>query len=131
MSTSTYWGRHAVDRADIIVLAARHVGTTRSGRPRLGICGMALVRDTQISELYLDLICGSGWGGRLFKEVERIGRGFGKSRLRLNAVNNNLVAAYGRLGFVKKDDACNENELTLRWGTAANGYRMTKCLRNA
>ena len=56
MSTSTYWGRHAVDRADIIVLAARHVGTTRSGRPRLGICGMALVRDTQISELHLDLI---------------------------------------------------------------------------
>ena len=27
MSTSTYWGRHALDRADIIVLAARHLGT--------------------------------------------------------------------------------------------------------
>ena len=39
-----------------------------------------------------------------------------------------VVAAYGRLGFVEKDDACNENEPTLRWGTAANGYRMTKCL---
>ena len=130
MSTSTYWGRHAVDRADIIVLAARHVGTTRSGRPRLGICGMALVRDTQISELYLDLVCGSGWGRRLFNEVERIGRDFGKRRIRLSAINDSLVRAYGRLGFVEKDDACNENAPTLRWGNEDNGYRMPKCLQN-
>ena len=114
MSTSTYWGRHAVDRADIIVLAARHVGTTRSGRPRLGICGMALVRDTQISELYLDLVCGSGWGRRLFTEVERIGRGFLGRVVRLSAVHDNLVTAYERLGYVEKDDARDKTETTKR-----------------
>ena len=57
-----------MDKSDIIVLAEERLGATRSGGPRLGICGMALVRDTQISELYLDLICGSGWGRRLFNE---------------------------------------------------------------
>ena len=128
MSTSTYWGRYAVDKSDIIVLAEERLGATRSGGPRIRVCGMALVRDTQISELYLDLICGSGWGRRLFNEVERIGRDFGKRRIRLSAINDSLVRAYGRLGLVEKDDACNKNEPTLRWGNAENGYRMTKCL---
>ena len=69
---------------------------------------MTLVRDTQISELYMDLICDSGWGRRLFNEVERIGRDFGKTCIRLRAVHDNLVRAYGRLGYLEKDDACDK-----------------------
>ena len=87
-------------------------------------------KDSLVSELYLDLICGSGWGRRLFNEVERIGRDFGKTRIRLSAVHDTLVTAYSRLGYVEKDDACNKTEATKRWGNEENGYRMTKCLRN-
>ena len=77
-----------MEKLDIIVLAEDCLGTTRSGGPRIRVCGMALVRDTKISELYLDLICGNGWGRRLFNMVERIGRDFGKRRIRLSAIND-------------------------------------------
>ena len=130
VGTSTYWGREAVDKGDIIILAVRRLGTTRSKKARMALCGMALVKDSLVSELYLDLICGSGWGRRLFKEVERIGRDFGKTRIRLSAVHDRLVTAYSRLGYIEKDDACNTTEATTRWGNEENGYRMTKCLRN-
>ena len=48
----------------------------------MALCGVALVKGSLVSELYLDLICGSGcWGKRLFNEVEIIGRDFGKTRI--------------------------------------------------
>ena len=62
MGTNTYWGRGAVDRADIIVIAVRRLGVSRTGRERMQLCGIALVLDLYLSELYLDLICGSGSG---------------------------------------------------------------------
>ena len=128
VGTSTYWGRGAVDKANIIILAVRRLGTTRSKKARTALCGMALVKDSLVSELYLDLICGSGWGRRLFNEVERIDRDFGKTRIRLSAVHDKLVTACSRLGYVEKDDACDETVTTKRWGNAENGYRMAKCL---
>ena len=79
------------------------MGTARPGCPHMGYCGMALVSDAMVSELYINLICGSGWGGQagvdncIQRGVERLGRDVGKSRIRLKAVHGSLVTAYGRL----------------------------------
>ena len=67
-----------------------------------------------------------GTSGHLFREVERVGRDLGERPIRINAVNGSLVVAYGRRGYEEKDDACDQSERILRWGSDANGYGMTK-----
>ena len=94
VGTSTYWGREAVDKADIIILAVRRLGTTRSKKARMALCGMALVKDILISELYLDLICGSGWGRRLFNEV----------RVRVLWMREVVASGILRVIYVKSED---------------------------
>ena len=100
-----------VNNTDYIVIVGRGQNRqTRSGNTHFDFSttmGFALVKEHKTS-LYIELICGAGFGKVLFKKLEALGKELGKSELTLSALPGVMMQYYGAYGF-KFSETCAQN----------------------
>ena len=101
--------RHAVDEARYVFMVfEKRTLRTRTIYNIEQLQGFALIKQID-NGLYLDLICGSGTGSRIFKRLDEFAISKGVTTIVLSAVPTAMILYYSRYGF-KFTNTCNQNE---------------------
>lgn len=136
--------RDQFKRADFIFVAIdeneqfyRNGAQTRSGAlPK--VCGFLFLQHNAYHKhvtkcAYIDIVCSADKTGRLLLDAAEdfVIHELGLDCVQLSALGH-VLCYYAKRGYRKTDsrDACADNPKLIHKGTAVNGYRMTKCVRN-
>jgi hypothetical protein len=115
----------------------RNGAQTRSGAlPK--VCGFLFLQHNAYHAhvtkcAYIDIVCSADRTGRLLLDAAE---DFTKKELGLDCVQlsalDHVVCYYAKRGYRKTDGkhTCDDDAKIVHKGTAENGYRMTKCVRN-
>ena len=98
----------------IVVIGNSKNRSMRSGKKHfnfsttMGFANVKLLKQTNFKNaIYVDLICGAGFGGIMFEVLEDLARKLKKSRIVLSAIPEAMMQYYHAYGF-KFSDSCDE-----------------------
>lgn len=120
------YGKGQISKAQYIIIATKSK-TTRHLGTRTMVCGFLLYQHKK-THGYIDVVCSANkMGSALIQAAETLTTQLRLPFIKLSALTH-VIPYYKNKGYRHVDNPCTNNRQVVR-GTAANGYRMTKCLR--